>query len=565
MKQITSPSHLSIAALILFSIFALKDLSKPGFYTSHDGENHAARIAQYYNAIGDGQIPPRFAGSFYSGLGSPIFVYIYPLPYALGAAIHATGISYADSFKILMAFGFVFSGIFSFLWLREIAGSEKAAFLGALFYTWVPYRFLLVYVRASLSELLAYTFVPLVFYALTKLSKSKDLRWVAISALSISLVLLSQNLVALITIPVFAVYVLILTVFEKSPKFFILAALSSLWGFLISAITYLPSLLERGYVRFDQIISIAYPNHFVTLKQLIRSPWGYGFDLPGTVNDQMSFQIGLIHILVFLVSLFVSAFLLIKRKDLKLVSLNSFFILAFLAAAFLMVQTKYSLYFWQNYKILQTVDIPWRFLGIVSLSTAFMAAYAAKTLKPGAIFIFLAVLVLFANRNHLRINQSRDLDDQFFDQYTGTATQYNEFTPKWRQTDKAPVDFGDQMVEVEEGSAQILNLSTDSKTTKFNADVKSGSAKIRINKFYFPNVGLMIDNVKNQTFTITDAKNLDLSRQRDTSGLVQIDLEKGSHQVELIYGETTTRQAANYISALALLFAIGTAVKNAKA
>ena len=212
-----NPNFLAIITLVILSIPALKSLTQSGFYTSHDGETHAARIAQYYQAITDGQLPPRFAGSFYNGLGSPIFVYIYPLPYFLGSALHALTFSFVDSFKILMAASLVFSGVFSYLWLAEILKSEKAAFLGALFYAWVPYRFLLIYVRGSLSEVLAYTFLPLVLFCLTKLSATRNLLWIASTAVATSLLLLSQNLVAAITLPTVIGYLAILSLHQKSP------------------------------------------------------------------------------------------------------------------------------------------------------------------------------------------------------------------------------------------------------------------------------------------------------------------------------------------------------------
>ena len=173
MKFWYNPNFLAIVALVILSFPALKNLAFDGFYTSHDGENHTARIAQYVNALKDGQMLPGFAGRFYNGLGSPIFVYIYPLPYLAGSIIHFAGASYANSLKILMALSFIFSGIFSYFWFKEIFKSPRAAFLGALFYMWVPYRFSLIYVRASLSEILAYTFVPIAFYSFTKLSTNK--------------------------------------------------------------------------------------------------------------------------------------------------------------------------------------------------------------------------------------------------------------------------------------------------------------------------------------------------------------------------------------------------------
>ena len=54
---------------------------------------------------------------------------------------------------------------------------------------------------------------------------------------------------------------------------------------------------------------------------------------------------------------------------------------------------------WQNIKIFSIVDIPWRFLGLIALCCAFLAAFAAKLIKPSFVFIFLAILNEFIWRN----------------------------------------------------------------------------------------------------------------------------------------------------------------------
>lgn len=571
--KILSANFIALFTLIVLSIVGLQGLSNEGFYTSHDGETHTARIAQYYDALKDGQYPPRIAQSFYNYLGSPIFVYIYPLPYALGAVIHLFGFSYVNTFKILMSLGFIFSSIFSYLWLKEVFRSEKAGFLGALFYTWVPYRFLLIYVRASLSELIAYCFVPLVFYLLTKLTKEQNSKWVGLGALSVASLLLSQNLVALITIPVMGVYVLTTAIGKKSVKYLISCALTFALGLAISAITYLPSLFELRFVRFEQTINGAYANHFVTIGQLIRSPWGYGFDLPGIVNDQLSFEIGPAHILVMLLAIILFGVYLarnvsfIKRLTNKIYVQSEgilyiqavFFLLVLTGSIFLMVQSKYSTYIWQNIKSLQTIDIPWRFLGVTALSSSFIAAFVAKSIKPGLVFVFLVLLVIFSNHNHSRINQARNLDDKFFDTYAGTATQYNEFTPKWRQTEKVPEFDPGKRVEVIGDGATISNIQSNSKKTTFEAYVSSDSSQIVINKFYFPDVELKVDNQESKDFTITNS-----AIPKDVSGLVETSLKKGNHLVEFTYKETKLRQAADYITLFSIFVALFLIYKNVK-
>ncbi|MDP2633027.1 MAG: hypothetical protein Q8P25_04900 [Candidatus Curtissbacteria bacterium] len=550
--KIWNGSFLTIFALLFLSVPATFDLTTPGFYTSHDGETHTARIAQYFQSLGDGQLPPRIAPTLYNGYGSPIFTYIYPLPYVLGSFVHFLHFSYTDSFKILMISGFITSGLFSRLWFKEVFGSEKAAFIGALYYTWVPYRLQLMYVRGSISELLAYTFLPLTFFCFGKLSKEGSIFWISTSAVSLSLVLLSQNLVALMTLPILAVYVLIIA---KKRSSLIKSTASIIWAFMIAAVTYLPSLFERNFVRFDEIINIAYSTHFVTLSQLFHSPWGYGFDFPGTLGDQLSFQIGLAHIIVVIFATFLIIKKLLKRF---VVDLPLFFLIVFLVSVFLMLDTKPNSYIWQHFKILHTIDIPWRFLGVTAISSSFLAAFVVKTQKSSAVFLLLALFVIVANRNHLRINEPVERTDQFFEQYQGTATQYNEFTPIWRQT-TSPPEISSEKTHVLNGDAKVTNFKSDSKSIKFDANVQSQTAQIRIDKYYFPNTKTNLGEI-----SFSDTKTKILEGEKDGSGLIIISLPSGFHQVSIKYQETRLRMFANYLTTISLSLALFLILKNVK-
>lgn len=579
MKFWFNPHFLSVFVLCFLSIFALKSLATPGFYTSHDGETHTARIAQYYIALADGQFPPRFASSFYNGLGSPIFVYIYPIPYLLSSAAHVLGFSFADSFKLIMALGFIFSGIFAYLWLFEFFKNSKSAFLGALFYIWVPYRFSLIYVRGSISELLAYTFLPFALYSYTLLLKRKNLLWVAVSALATSLVLLSQNLVAAITLPVLFSYVLLLGILDKSPKYIILSASAFIWGAGVASVTYLPSLFERKFIRFDEIISKAYPDHFVTPKQLFHSPWGYGFDLPGTLSDQMSFQIGLAHVIVLALASLVIIFQLTKKifslgktgnrgADSRSLYLAILFTTTFFLSILLMLDGKFTKTIWDDFKILHTIDIPWRLLGICSLASAFLAGFIARSTKSGLVFIVLILSVLIANRNHLRINQPVMFGDNHFLNYSGTATQYNEFTPIWRQTTKVPIGIDpNTKIKTTPHTVDVTNLAASSKKITFNAAVEAQTAQVRINRFYFPTTEVIVDGKSLEPFSdfsITGATNLSTPGEEDSSGMPLVRLAKGAHNVTISYKETPLRQAANFLSAISALTALGILLKYAK-
>lgn len=557
-----SPSFLAIFALLFFSIIALKDLARPGFYTSHDGETHVARTAQYYQAITDGQIPPRWAKTLNGGLGSPIFVYIYPLPYVFGSVIHFFGLNFTSSFEILMALTFIFSGIFTFLWLREIFGSTRAAFIGALFYTWVPYRFSLIYVRGSISEALAYTFIPALLWSLTKLSKNINFKFTAISSLFFAAVLLSQNLVAYITLPVIAIYVLIISILHRSPRYFLTASLVALWGLLMSSVTYMPVIFERKLIHFDELFKNVYNSHFVTITQLIHSPWDYGFSLPG-LNDSLSFQIGLAHILVVFLAILFLILLAFKKNlldhkqiDKVQVTLTLFFLLTLFLSTSLMLENNLIRAFWNIFKPIQIVDIPWRFLGITSISTTFIAGFTAKIARSRFVFLFLIIAVLIANRNHLRINQQKFYGDEFFLNYQSSATQYNEFTPRTRYSTGISEDFVSRIESIK-GNIKIYDLSQKSHYISFKTQ-NDVPARIQVNLINFKGWQVFMDGQK----FINDPALVDRSYQFtyrpkvDTSGLHDSIVPAGHHNFVYKYKETLLRNVANTISIFSFTLAI---------
>jgi len=558
-----NPNFIAIFFLVIFSTFALYDLIKPGFYTSHDGETHTARIAQYYIALEDGQFPPRWAKTLQGGLGSPIFVYIYPLPYLLGSAVHFLGISFTGSFKIIMAASFIFSAIFSYLWLKELLSSSKAAFVGSMFYVWAPYRFSLIYVRGSLSETLAYTFLPLLFLTLTKLSKKISLMRIATCALALAALLLSQNLIGYMASLVIIVYVAILAVNSKSLKFLAAAAIAALWGFLISSVTYIPVLFERKLIHFDELFQLVYRSHFVTLGQLIHSPWGYGFDLPGVVNDQISVQIGLAHILVLVLASLLIVLLTVKTlislknsSHTRNISFAIFFTAVAFVATFLTLENRFNIFIWDNFKPIEKIDIPWRFLGITTLGISFLAAYIAKNVKSAAFTIFLIFAVIFANRNHLRINKSIEYSDDYFFNYSGSATQLNEFTPRTRYS-TGVTDAFVSPIESIKGNILIYDFIRKSNELSFKTQ-NNGPARIQVNLIKFSNWQTFMDGKKFTTDPSIVDKSFSFAYRPDidTSGLYELIIPAGSHKFDFRYQETNLRRIADILSLVGLISAL---------
>mgnify|MGYP001595484526 CR=1 FL=1 len=105
------------------------DLTTPGLHKTHDSISHIVRILSFQKALDDGQIIPRWAPYLFEGIGSPVLILNYLLPYFFSSAIHGIGFSFIDSYKITLALSFKISGItayfyFKCIWLRSWVGQN---------------------------------------------------------------------------------------------------------------------------------------------------------------------------------------------------------------------------------------------------------------------------------------------------------------------------------------------------------------------------------------------------------------------------------------------------------
>src|SRR5258705_9377068 len=111
---------LYLLILILISLIPLLDLLHPGLPLTHDGRDHVARIANFYENLSQGVVIPRWAPNLNWGYGHPILEFLYPLPSYVASLFHYLNFSLVDSVKIVFALGMTLSGVGMFLWLSEI-------------------------------------------------------------------------------------------------------------------------------------------------------------------------------------------------------------------------------------------------------------------------------------------------------------------------------------------------------------------------------------------------------------------------------------------------------------
>jgi hypothetical protein len=573
-----------IVLLLLLSIPAISALLPPGYFYTHDGAFHLVRLSHFYNEIARGQFPVRVGTEMAFGYGYPIFNYFYPLLYYLGSFFHFLGLSLGESLKIIIALATLGSVLAFYKWLR-CHFDKWPSFLGALFYLYTPYRFVATYVSGNFGTVLDFLFLPLVLLSVFGMViKKKNFYFLSFS-LSLALLILSHNISALIFLPFIIFYIFFLMYQNRSGKKtmakLIFAVILTIG---LSSFFLIPAIFELHYVQLSTRIAENFRDHFVTLRQLIYSKWGYGYSIVGE-NDGISFQIGIaqwiviaLTFVIFLVkkillkagdsreglpneaSLGITGSLIskktaleakfgkperqdpqIKRND-DYLTILIFFI--FLAAVFLMLPQ--SEIIWSNIKIMQQIQFPWRLLALVMVCTSFLTVWLVTKLKSFWIIIILSIILIRGNINNLRPMDTTRYPDSYYLENIGLY--FGSTDTSWENlpmgVTKAPKKFLAAKFIAEDPTAKITEIA-QSASEKLRLNIQSEKPlTLTLNTFYFPMWQVTIDG-----------KEAIISP--NPQGLIELQVPQGNHQVSLRLKNTPLERIADMISVVSIFSTIG--------
>jgi hypothetical protein len=514
---------LPLISVFLVALFATWPLLTPGFIPTHDGEYHIIRFFEFDKNIKAGEFFPRWAPGLNSGFGVPLFNFFYPLPNYIGAFFHLLGFSFIDSFKLTLAAGVIIGGLFSCLWIKEIFGAWAGA-VGAVFYTLAPYHLVDVYIRGSVGEVWALALFPAVLWLVEKKS--------LFAGVFLALLILSHNILALIFLPFLISYL----IFRKFTIYYLLFTICVALG--LSCFFWLPALVEAKYVTGLRTVNFA--DHFPALAQLLFPSWGSGFSVPG-ILDQMSFQIGIPHLLVVLF-----AFLLLFLKERKGKIYLFFFLIWFLVIFTLLLEI--SLPLWKLIPVMPFFQYPWRFLSLIILFASFLSGsfvlYQKQSKILALVLVFLA-LAFYAGYTR-PVKYPPRTDDFYLTNpiwTDGTNTLGDSFATIWAPG-KQPQRAKEKLTIVQ-GEAGVKNLFI--KPTSYSFQVETATpAELQANTVYFPGWKVFVDDEE----TPINFEN----------GLINFQIPEGKHIIEVEFRDTLIRTLVNRISFLSLLFLFGAGI-----
>ncbi len=555
MKRLKFPKNtqhfVMLFLLLVLSFVAMKDLLKPGFYESHDGIIHVMRLAHFDQALHEGQFPVRWLPTWMGGYGSPVFNFNWSLPYYFASFTHLLHISYEDSFKIILVLTYLLSAVCAYIFVFEMFNDYPAAFTAAVLYVWVPYRFTEIFIRGAIGEACAFLFLPLIFWLILRLSKKES--WIAefFLVLSWTLFILTHNLIAFLSIPIYVAYVLWLGKFLVNKwHWFIRIGLLLALSFGLAAWFWFPATIElkeinysRGYGEIN--------NQFLKPFVLFNSPWRYAYSTPAHPDFSMSFQLGIIHWLVIIAVMMQMFIYKSIKRDSKSFSYQTgvWYVGILVISILLTLEISRPLY--QIIPLARVIGFPWRLLTFTTFAISILGGVLITELKKTqlkyAATLMLVLLSLYFYISYARIvSWSYTASDQEYLTTLKTNVQYLpdiEYLPLGAQYLPVLEQQGDArpnpLLFAERPGVTITSLNR--KSLVISAIIKSENIEnIHARQFYFPGWILWIDG-------------RETSLQKDQYGLLLFQLPQGKHQIILQFTNTWIRSLANGLSLVSLV------------
>lgn len=506
---------LYILLVLLFSIPALLPLFHKGFFLTDDGEWMIIRFSAFYSALRDGQVPPRFLHALNSGYGYPVPTFLYPGYMYFGVPIQLITSSFVSTIKLILGLSLIGSAIFTYFWLSKFF-SKIGSFIGALVSLYLPYHLYDTYTRGSVGEILALVWIPFTLWMIERKN-------IFFSAIGITFLILSHNTLALLFLPIICFYMIakLISNPDKQKQIIYRYIIILLTGIGMASFFVIPAITELFLTNFSQT--------------KVSNPFSYFADLN---------KIGIISVFIFTIALVTFFLKLPKIKNYRNI-LILFFVISSIS---IFLSISYSAFVWKIMPV-SWIQFPFRILSYLVLTIPFLTAFIFTQVKGTTKIVLLFLAIGTMTTSALPFSSPKeffDKGDAYYFTNSATTTVQDEYMPVWVK--QKPQTHAEKKIEIVKGEGKIQNVFFNNKRISFTADIKK-DALIRINTIYWPGWKAFV-NEKN---AVIDYKN--------NSGVIDLFLPKANHSVQLIFGETTSRLFADFLSIISFILLLFFSIK----
>ncbi len=524
---------------------------------------HVLRAVVYSQAVSDGALLPRWTQFLHWGLGSPLFTFQGPLPYALLDGLFRLGIDHPIGWRLLIAAGLLAAFAGAFLLALELTGRRWPAFLAAVAFLYAPYVLRNALERGS-NEAYGMFLYPWVLWSLLRLARRPGAGRFLLAVALWSMAIASHVLAPLMLAP-FAFLLAAALAWRHRTAAPLLALLA---GVLLTAVIWAPMAPEQAFVHVERNFGTSEGNPItgaLPLDRLLAPPAIY--DTARNAN-QTGVRMGLVH--AALLALGLPGALIAWRQRRRQLALS----LAAVAGAGLFITwmlTSASDSFWQLLEpLLYRVQYRTRLMGLQALFMALTAGLLvcllparrqmAAALTLGVALVAAAVPSLYVELQLRYVefgNQVSLAEVRAAEIATGgrALTAFGEFEPAWSMLsyDDALLaelgpDFDPQQRPLADPPATVQVRSAQVRSAAWDLELAATQpATVTLHLHYYPRWQATLDG-----------EPVSLGVQ-DGRGLAQVQIPAGEHRLALRYGSTAAEQAGLLVSGLTALGLLGLA------
>lgn len=540
-----------LVAVLFLGFLASRSLFGAGYFNMHD-DLQIMRLLQLEKCFVDGQIPCRWVPDMAYGFGYPLFNYYPPLPYLIGMLFRIFDVSFVDTAKNLFILSIMASGVTMYYLAREFFG-RLGGVVSSAFYIWAPYHAVDVYVRGAMNESWALVWFPLALYFAYKLietkAKAENFKKTTMIVLGLALawfgIFTSHNLMVIVFLPFFAIWLVAWLLYTKNFSRVIQLIFAGIWAVGLASFFTIPVLVEKSLVQTETLVAgyYEYVVHFPSIHQLLVSRyWGYGPSV-WLQDDKMSFQVGWVHWVLSVILVLWAFAQLAKTKKINKMNLV---VVCLVSVGWLMAFMSHprSTPIWQAIDQLKYIQFPWRYLTVVILAFSAVAGAVPAILKGPKRWIIsfgliLAVVIYSWNYFLPEKGQLGPLTDE--EKLTGLAWEKQQtsgifdYLPNTAKT--APKEARSELVAVVDGEATVLWESEGTNWATFEIQARVPSV-IRMGILDFPVWKAYVNNSETEIFIPED----------EPWGRMHIRIPAGTHNVRFHFEDTPVRTLSNYIS-----------------
>jgi hypothetical protein len=248
---------------------------------SEEGLLHLYRLVALDQAVGYGDLWPRYVPTLFFGYGLPLFNFYSPVSLYPLELLHLAGLDFIRS---------LIGGILFYVWLGALGayqlgkgwGGGLAGIGTALAYTYAPFSLVEALPQGALDEVAGLAILPWLLWAFHQLAVQGRRRDFIAASLSLSLLILLHNFSTLYGLLILIPYALALWWTGRRPALtFIQALLAGSLAAGLSAFFWLPALLEAETIQSGRMAlqgmagdpaSLPFRSALISFSQLVQPP-----------------------------------------------------------------------------------------------------------------------------------------------------------------------------------------------------------------------------------------------------------------------------------------------------